>query len=287
MAITSADRQSIVDNIRNRLRTDGLYVDAMQARVKYFRNTNVVPVSASPFQTSGTHSALDVIIDDVVHGITDFYSVSAIGVSAIGISVVDPISANGFIIGLKYNTANLTLDAEGRLNTIQDISRNSIPTFVTISATGLTNGQVVMVSAGKLITSAINLIAEHGNLLGLEDDDHVQYLIKEPLSSDRNVISGSDVVLVTLRKGTSNTQDLFQVQENNSTKILFIDSGGTLITSGSVVIEDVLNVSGSVNIVGMSGIVSGANGRLVPVSIIPISVGGTNNNSYSGGSSRQ
>ncbi len=200
MAITSADRQGIVNNITDRLRVDGLYVDAMQNRVKYFRDTTSVPLSSSPFQTSGTHSSLDVIIDDFVYGITDYYSVSAIGISAIGLTVVDPISADGMHIGLKYNILNLKVDPNGQLNTIQDLSPTSIPTFPTISATNLTNGQIVIVSAGMLITSALPFTSDHGNMEGLNDDDHLQYFHLLPTSNERNIISaGTDITLQTFR----------------------------------------------------------------------------------------
>lgn len=79
MGISEGLRQAITDSAINYLRTDGLYVDVAQNRGRYFRNTFYL--SASPFGTSGTHSCLDVIVEDVVRALTDFYSTSAADVS--------------------------------------------------------------------------------------------------------------------------------------------------------------------------------------------------------------
>ncbi len=267
MAIPEQDIQLIINDAIRRLRDDGLYTSALD-NVRWYRDTIDAPLSASPVGTFGTHSPLDLIIEDIIRPIVGYYSTSAIGISSLGFSVSDPLSAIGTLIGLKYNIDNLVV-TNGQLNTIQDISVSSSPTFRTINVPDLTNGQIVIVSGGRFITSAISI------------NDSSQYLITYPVTSERNIIEGS-VVLLTLRKGDYSTTDLFQIQENDSTNILFVTSAGTLITSGSIIIEDGLNVSGSLFVGTLSGMLSGADGKITVIPVIPISVGGTNNSSYSG-----
>ncbi len=85
MGISQSLREAIATAAINYLRTDGLYITSAQNRGRYFRNT--FPSTLSPFGTSGTHTCLDVMVEDIIRAITDFYSTSGADVSLNTISV--------------------------------------------------------------------------------------------------------------------------------------------------------------------------------------------------------
>lgn len=83
----------------NKLIESGLYVTSAQNRVRYYGDDRyTVPLSASPVRTSGSDSALEVIVDSVIESLTDYYS-SAISVSSDGtLSVVNRIKLGAVYI---------------------------------------------------------------------------------------------------------------------------------------------------------------------------------------------
>jgi hypothetical protein len=90
--IPQISREQITDLILNYLEDDGLYIVSAQDRARYFRNT----FSAStPFGTSGTHSALEIVVESVVHGLTDYYGVSATSANNGNVALYGDVTGSG------------------------------------------------------------------------------------------------------------------------------------------------------------------------------------------------
>lgn len=235
--ITSADRQLIFNDIKDRLISDGLYIVSAQNKVKYFRNQFSVNISASPTQTSGDYSALEIIIDDFIAGITDYYSTSAIAVSAFGFTFVDPVSASGRSIGLKYDITNLTLNAAGQLTTIQDISPNSTLILNGLILSGFGSGLLSAVN-GTLVVVEGGPIGDHGLLIGLSDDDHQQYIYSSPSSNIRNLItSQGDIKSLSLVGSPTQTVNLFEIKNNADDVLFSVSAQGTVQIAGDLIVS--------------------------------------------------
>lgn len=151
MAIPENERTRISSTIIQYLTNDGLYQTSSQNRAKYFRSTFANP--ASPFGTSGTHSTLDVIVDDVVRGITDYYSVSAADVK-LGTVTLDstPITGRSGLATLVNGTIFVT-------NTT--ITASSL-VLVTAQLTPLTGQLFVVNSPGVGFTITSSILADNG-----------------------------------------------------------------------------------------------------------------------------
>lgn len=135
MSIPTADRTRILNEVIDYLRSDGMYIDSAQSRGKYFRST--FNTSASPFGTSGTHSCLDVILDDVIRGLTDYYSTSAADIN-VGTITVDATPIVGRCgIATMVNGAIVVPNTTITVNTLVFITPQITPPtgFLTINKT--------------------------------------------------------------------------------------------------------------------------------------------------------
>lgn len=99
MPISNQDFLSISSNCLSKLIDSGLYITSAQNRVRYYgEDRYTVPLSASPVQTSGSDSALEVITESVIESLTDYYS-SAFSVSSDGtLAVVNRIKLGAVYI---------------------------------------------------------------------------------------------------------------------------------------------------------------------------------------------
>lgn len=246
--ITSADRTLIFNDTIDYYESVGLYVVSAQDKVRWFGNfpgeasPRQVSLSASPMGTSGSDSALDVIVKGLVKGITDYYSVSAIGLSGFGLAVENGLSASNTKIGIFYDPTNLKINDVGQITTIQDLTSASSPTFQTINFPNLTNGQIIILSGGQLVTSAINLQANqnHSTLLSLDSDDHTQYIISNPLSDSRNNVSAnSDRKLLTLIGSVNQTKNYLDVLDSSLGELFTVSANGDIKTVGNLTLSGV------------------------------------------------
>lgn len=135
MSIPSSERTRIFNAVLDYLRSDGMYLDSAQGRGKYFRST--FNTSASPFGTSGTHSCVDVLVDDIVHGITDYYSTSAADLN-VGTLSVDAAPITGRCgIATMVNGAVIVPNTTITVNTLIFITPQITPPtgFLTVNKT--------------------------------------------------------------------------------------------------------------------------------------------------------
>jgi hypothetical protein len=247
MPITSAAQIHIFNDTIDYYRSVGLYTSAQDV-VRWYNNfpgedsPRVVPITVSPTRTSGSDSALDVIVKGMVKGITDFYT-SAMDISAYGLSVENGVSAIGQKLGIFYDISNLKINPNGQIDTIQDIGVSASPTFQTINLPNLTNGQIIILSGGRLITSAINYssipgVSNHTELLNLDSDDHTQYIISNPQTDSRNTISAdSDRKIFVLIKSADQTKNPFEILDASLNPFFSVSANGTVEILGHLLVS--------------------------------------------------
>ena len=156
--LSETDKLNILADAVSHLSADGIYIGSLQDKVRYFHHTPdqhhswVQPISASPFGTSGTRSAIETLVYDISTAITDFYILSATDLEQFGFNVQFPLSANG-------KTIFLVSGGESG----QPLTPISSPTFAGLTLTDF-NG-VIRASNGVLIgDSTTSNLPEGSNL---------------------------------------------------------------------------------------------------------------------------
>ncbi len=103
---------------------------------------------------------------------------------------------------------------------------------IDIDTTSPVDGDVIMYSSGSggsliLVPSSNIGVTDHGDLDGLDSDDHSQYIILTPSLSSRNIIQPTvaDVIPLSIRQSSgtfSSAHNVFQVQTNGGTDIFSV-----------------------------------------------------------------
>lgn len=144
--IPIVSREEITDLILNYLEVDGLYITSAQDRAKYFRNT--VPAS-TPFGTSGTHSALEIIVESVVHGLTDYYGLSATSGDYNHISIYGDVVGSG-TSAISTTISNNVITTAKLVNnavTLAKMTTMATGSFLGRTAAGTGNVEVIPLTA--------------------------------------------------------------------------------------------------------------------------------------------
>ena len=103
-----------------------------------------------------------------------------------------------------------------------------------VSINGIQTGESLYWDGDRFIASALT----HGDLSGLTDDDHTQYITTSPLTSSRNVIQpASTSVGLTLQQPVIHTQPLLALKNSIGIYSLTIDGDGNIETTGRLTAE--------------------------------------------------
>ena len=127
------------------------------------------------------------------------------------LSAGDAINISSNTVAVNYNTTNLKITS-GQLNTIQDISTTSSPTFAGVGNSALTSGRVIYAGTAGVLQDSANLTF-NGNQLALATS-----------GSSGGILLGGDTNLYRSAANTLKTDDLLLVGAPSGDSIMRIQS---------------------------------------------------------------
>lgn len=96
---------------------------------------------------------------------------------------------------------------------------------------GATSGQVLIWDGAEWAPATLpEGVTDHGDLDGLGDDDHPQYVLLAPASSTRNVIqpTGAAIKALVIKGATSQSANLLELQNSAGTVVAGVAPAGTV-----------------------------------------------------------
>lgn len=100
-----------------------------------------------------------------------------------------------------------------------------------ISQGGATSGQALIWDGAEWAPATLPAgVTDHGDLTGLADDDHAQYIVLAPGDSTRNVIqpTGAAIKPLVIKGATSQSANLLEWQNSAGTLLTYVSASGHL-----------------------------------------------------------